>query len=214
MLMKTDYLGSPHIGIFCIMNDNISFVPRKCPKNFESLLKEELNVDVIKTSAAKTDLFGIFCVLNNKRMIVPDILEEEELEVFKDNLPEVLVLEEKYTALGNLIAMNDNGIVCFGGFKNLGQVLEKAVSVKVAGSDLVGSSLFVTNSGFLAHPDSSERELKKIEKALKVEGGLGTVNFGDSYVKSGIVGNKTGILTGFLTSGPELNRMDEIFILK
>lgn len=207
-------MGSPHIGIFCVMNDNLAFVPKGCPKTFEKFLKENLDVDVVKGSVARTNLFGIFCVLNNKKIIVPDILEKEELKIFRDNFSEVLILEEKYTALGNLIAMNDNGIVCSGDFKNLKSVLNNAVSIKIAGSDFVGSSLFVTNSGFLAHPDSTENELKKIEKVLKVEGDVGTVNFGDPFVKTGIIGNKKGILVGSLTSGPELNRIDEIFILK
>lgn len=210
MISKVNYFGFPHIGIFVSMNDDVALVPKNCPKRVEALIKK-LDVEVVKASVAKTGLFGIFCALNNRMIIVPDILEKEELKVMKDYFPEVLVLHEKYTALGNLIAMNDKGIGCIDFLK---KDIKNAVSIKVAGSDLVGSSLFVNNRGFLAHPDSSSSELKSFEKVFKVEGDVGTVNFGDPYVKSGIVGNEKGVLVGEFTSGPELNRIDDIFILE
>lgn len=210
MISKISYLGSPHIGIFIAMNDDTALVPRNCPKRIESIVRK-LDVEVVKTSIAKTGLFGIFCALNNQMIIVPDILEKEELKTLKDYFPEVLVLHEKYTALGNLIAMNDKGVGCPSFLK---KEVRGAVNLRVAGSDLVGSSLFVNNYGFLSHPDSTPSELRSFEKVFKVKGDVGTVNFGDPYVKSGIVGNEKGVLVGELTSGPELNRIDDIFILR
>lgn len=210
MIRKLDFFGSPHVGIFCALNDNVALVPHSCPKPFENALKE-LDVDVIKTSVSNTGLFGIFCALNNKMIIVPDILEKTELKILRDHFPEVLVLDEKYTALGNLISMNDHGTLLSHDFHSLKSKLHDALSSKVAGSDLVGSSLFVTNLGFLAHADSTREELKSFERVFKVKGDVGTVNFGDPFVKSGIAGNKRGVIVGSMTSGPELNRISDIF---
>ena len=207
MILKTNFNGSHHLGIFCVVNDNIAVVPLNSSKKFINQLKQNLEVDTVKTNMSNTSLIGIFSAANNKKIIVPNILEKEELNTLKDFFPEVLVLNEKYTALGNLIAMNDHGIACS---KYLKPILE-AVNLKIADSDLIGASLFVNNSGFLAHRDATKEELEKIEKIFNVKGGTSTLNFGDPFIKSGIIGNKKGIMIGGLTSGPELRKVDEIF---
>ena len=211
-IAKANFENSPYIGIFCVANDNTALIPMCSTKKFAGLVKEKLGVEVVKTTIANTSLISIFCIMNNNKIFVPDIIEKSELKILKDNFQEVIVLSQKYTALGNLVALNDKGAVCS---KYLYKTISKYIKTKsmtIAGSDLIGSCLFVTNKAFLAHIDTSEKELKGIEKALKVSGDCGTVNFGDSFVRSGIIGNKRGILTGSLTSGPELNRIDDIFL--
>lgn len=211
MIIKSDFVGSPHIGIFCIANDSICLAPYNCPQSFEEKIKEHLQVDVVKIGMAKTGLLGIFSAMNNKMIVTSDILEKEEIKTLKDYLPEVLVLDIKFTAIGNLVAMNDKAIVASPFLK---KKLKDSISLKVADSDLIGSSLFVNNKGFLAHRETTDDEVERLEKALKVKGGIGSVNLGDPYIKSGIVGNKYGLIVGSKTSGPELNRIDDIFILE
>ncbi|MEM0372717.1 MAG: translation initiation factor IF-6 [archaeon] len=210
MITKADFRGSPHIGVFCAANDDVCFVPMSCPPKLEQAIKDFLKTDIVKTSIAMTSLIGVFSALNNKMMIVPDILEKEEKKTLRDNVGELVVLDVKYTAVGNLVAMNDYGIACSEFMKD---EIKGAFSLKVADSDLVGSSLFVNNKGFLAHRECSGEELSEIKKIFKVNGDVGTVNFGDPYVRSGLVGNKHGMIAGAFTSGPELNRIDDIFIL-
>jgi translation initiation factor 6 len=211
MISKTSFQSSPHIGIFCTVNDEVAVTPLSAPRKFEEALKETLDVDIVKTTLSNTSLIGIFSVANNKKIIVPDILEKGELKILKEHFPEVLVLEEKYTAVGNLVAMNDKGIACS---KYLRNALSDALSIRIADSDLVGSTLFVSNAGFLCHRDASAKELKEIEHIFKVKGDATTINLGDPFIKSGLLGNKNGILAGALTSGPELNRIDDVFMFK
>ena len=209
---KANFENSPYIGIFCVANDNTALVPLSSPKGFVDTVKEKLDVEVVNTTIANTPLISIFCVMNNKKIFVPDILEKGELKVLKDNLPDVVVLSEKYTALGNLISLNDKGAVCSRYVhKTLSEHI-KAKSMTIAGSDLAASCLFASNKGFLAHIDTSEKDLAGLEEMLGVSGDCGTVNFSDPFVRSGIIGNKNGILVGSLTSGPELNRIDDIFL--
>jgi len=120
----------------------------------------------------------------------------------------VIVLRQKHTALGNLIAMNDKGIIAA---PLLSEDL-KQEGMKIAGTDLVGSATYVNNKAFITHRDAEETEVKHLEKVFKVPGGIGTVNMGDPFVKSAIIGNKKGLIVSMPTSGPELNRIDDIFI--
>ena len=212
MITKSDFNGSPHLGVFCLVNDNIAFVPFSISKRLEHLMQEELKVDLVKTSVAGTPLIGIFACMNNSKIIVPDVLEKEELKVFEDNVKEVIVLKEKYTALGNLIALNNHGAICSHYLRGVESIPAKAI--RVAGSDLIGSAVYANNAGFLAHRETSEKELKEIEAVLKVKGDAGTANFGDPFIKSGIIGNKHGLIVGRNTSGPEMQRIDEVFMLK
>jgi len=112
-----------------------------------------------------------------------------------------------------LIALNDKGTICA---KFIEKEMKKHIKVKsttVADNDVVGSVVCANNDGFIAHRDATDQELKIIEKVLKVKGDIGTVNFGDPYIKCGLVLNSNGVLVGELTSGPELNRIDDVFIL-
>lgn len=204
MIALADYNRSPHIGIFCAANDDYAIIPLGAQKSFEKIVRETLGVDIIRTSLLGSSLVSIFCALNNKKIIVPAIAEEKAIlaEHF-----DVIEISEKYTAVGNLVAMNDKGIVASRYIAELAD----AEKVTVANSDLVGSCLCVSNSGFLAHRDADRTELKIIEGALGVRGDVGTVNFGDPFVKSGLVANKRGVVAGFSTSGPELGRIHEVF---
>jgi translation initiation factor 6 len=202
---KADWHGSPHIGIFCIVTDEVAVIPPSTTRKFEELLKEKLLVDVVRTTLVNSSLLGIFAAAGAGRIFVPDITEREERRVLRDVFPEVVVLEERCTALGNLMALNGNGIASS---RHLGI----GEHVRVAGSDFVGSAVFATSKGFLAHRDASAAELKELERILKVRGGTGTVNMGDPFVRSGLVGNRNGVIAGTATSGPEMLRIDDIFM--
>jgi translation initiation factor 6 len=212
MIIKSDFNGSPHIGVFCLLNDHVAFVPYSVTPKFEHLLKAEFGVSVVKTSLAGTSLLGIFACINNSKIIVSDIIEKEETKVLEDHVSEVVQLNEKYTALGNLISLNDHGAVCSRYIKSTEEIPAK--QIKVADSDLIGSAIYSNNHGFLAHRDASQKELEEIQSVLKVKGDIGTLNFGDPLVKSGIIGNKRGVIVGKNTSGPEMQRVDEVFMLK
>ncbi len=212
VISKADFLGSPHIGIFCVTNDHLALVPNTCPKGFEDLVRTNLKVEIVKTSISNTGLFGVFCALNNKTLIVSDIIEENELKVIKDYFSDVVVLEDKYNALGNLIAMNDHGAIFSTYFEPMKEIIKNTVNIRVAGTGLIGSSVFVTNKAFLANPNSSAKDVEHMEKIFGVKGDIGTVNFGDPHIKSGLVGNKHGLLIGARSSGPELGRISEVFL--
>lgn len=207
VIYKTNFQNSPHLGVYCIANDNHALVPLTTTKGFEAIVREVLQVDVVRVSMANTFLLGIFSAACNSKIIVPSILEKHELKKLRDIFPEVIILEDKYTAVGNLVSLNDNGVAASSWLaQSLG-----TEPTRIAGSDFMGSAVFATNKAFLCHRDASKEELKKLEKTFKVKGDNGTINLGDPFVKTGLVGNKHGVLVGSKTTPPETLRLDEVF---
>ena len=172
-----------------------------------------MDTDAIKTTLMNSNLVGIFCTLNNKIAILPEGAEKREIKLFKDAGLDVIQIGGQFDALANLIVMNDNCVVCSPAIYPELKRHIKCEPLKVAGSDLTGSALFVTNAGFLAHRDASHAEVENLERLFKSKGNIGTVNFGDPFVRSGLVGNKKGIIAGLRTSGPEMARIDNTFLL-
>lgn len=209
MLDKSLYFNSPNIGIFSEANNKVAVVPPEATGKFKNTVKETLDVKLIETTICNSNLIGVFIAMNDDVVLVPPTATEREKRKLEKHL-EVVEVDTRYTAIGNLVSMNNNGTA-------ISHLLKKEVKgeiIRIAGSDIIGSSLFTTEDGFLAHRETSEKELKKAEEVLGVRGDIGTVNFGDPYVKTGLIGNTKGLLVGQRTTGPELNRIDEVFLLK
>jgi len=121
-------------------------------------------------------------------------------------------LSTKYTALGNMIVANDNAAIISENIredKRICDTLDVEVIAKdISGHQEVGTRLVATNKGYIAAADAQE-ELTELEHILKVPGQTGTVNRGIPYVKSGLIANSKGYITGSLTTGIELQRIDD-----
>ena len=68
----------------------------------------------------------------------------------------------------------------------------------------VGFLAVATNKGALTHPSLKEEERKFLTDILNVRVDVGTVNNGIPYVSTGAIGNRHGVITGVITTGPEL----------
>ncbi len=205
---KEDFYGDPNIGLFGLVTDSYTIIPRKM-KN-----QEILNKKVIFSQTARTDLNGIFLAGNSNGLLVPNILTDLELKKLKKTSVNVQKLKTNHTALGNLILCNDNGCVISKLLEKEKEKIEKCLNVNVkVGSildtEIVGSFCVATNKGFLLTTNASEKEFNFIKKCLKVDGDIGSVNFGSPFVKSGILANSNGVLIGNQTTGPEISRIME-----
>ncbi len=181
----------------------------------------ETNVLGVKTFGKTlygTGLIGMFCCGNSNGVLLPYFTEEKELRNFKTSLGEydvkTGVLKDDCTAIGNLIACNDKSAIVsplVKDIKTIKDVLDVEVVKKtVGGHNEAGACLAVTNKGFLAHPNAEE-ELSELESILGVKGLAGSVNCGFPFVKSGLIGNSKGYLTGMKTTGIELGVIDDAF---
>jgi translation initiation factor 6 len=220
ILLEIDLLsvkGSPHIGIYIFVNDEIAIVPQGLTKSEEEKIQEILDVDVIRARIASTDLIGVMIAGNNNGIVFPRNILDVELESLKPHLAgydlNIYVSRSKHTALGNLVSANSKrGIV--------GAILEEQEVKRMAETlgvelkqqnimhlDIPGSLLVVTDNGGVIHPDVDDNELSMLEDYFKVGIERATVNAGIPFIKSGLIANNHGALVGGKTTGPEILRI-------
>jgi len=209
---------SPNIGLFVKANDEIMIVPPGFADTKVDKLIEYLQVEEVRSSVAETRLVGPMTVMNNNGILVPATASDEEIDVLKQSSGQnVERLRSRFTAIGNLIAANDNGAVVSPLFKGeadqqIQDVLGvPAYSMTVGGFIQTGSMVVATNTGAGAHPKVTEEEIRSISDALQVQVEPLTVNGGVPFLSSGIVANSKSIVVGNLTSGPELIMVSRIF---
>jgi translation initiation factor 6 len=215
MLKRMNLTGSPNLGVYISVNDEVAIVPFNLSTEVEDIIKETLEVDTIKTSIAGCNLNGALAVGNSNGFVVSPYINEKELQTLEDAGLNVSLMPGKYTAVGNIIAANDHGAIV--GPK----VGEKAVKViedtlkvpveisSIADSNIIGSSSLVTNKGFLVHRDASYEELDFVEEVFKVEGNIGTVCKGMPLVGACGIANSQGAIVGESTTGPDMARLEE-----
>ena len=201
--------GEDFIGLLGHATEKYCILSNDFPKT------DILKTDILRTRIYSTNLVGMFCTGNSKGLLLPYFIEDDELEKIKKFLEPLGVEAEKindrHTALGNLIAANDNACILSPkllDYKTLEDVLQvETISMSLGGHEEVGACIMPTNKGFYATPDASDR-LKELERIFKVPGDVGTVNFGIPFVKSGLIANSNGYITGNRTSGIELGEID------
>lgn len=214
---RIDFNGNSNIGLFAFCNDNICLVGKEVPKKCIEKLEKVLKVPVHKIYIAGTSLVGVFLAGNNDTILVPSIAFENELKELDKLSINYKIIDTKFTALGNNILCNDNGAIISSEFEAKAKKdIQKALAIptsqqQIAEMDVVGSLCALNDKGGLVHRDASETELKKIEKLLKIDMEIGTVNFGSPYIKSAVILNKNGFLTGTQTTGPEIQHADYAF---
>jgi len=206
--LKTNFYGDPNIGLYGFATDKYSLLgikPRKI-----TILKTKLKV----SSIAGTDLVGIFAIGNKNGILLPKIAEDYEIKKLKKF--NIEIINSRKTALGNLILCNDNGCLIPKDFSKFKKQIQDALDVEVdigtiADLELLGSCARASNKGCLCHREATEKELEKIKNLLKVKVDIGTVGYGNPFIKAGIIVNSNGILVSDLTTGPELERIFEVF---
>ncbi len=213
-------LGSPHIGTYMVVTDSLALVPRGTDSELRRKIKEVLSVeDIVEISIAGTALIGIFAVASGKKVVVPSIVKEEEVEEMRSlGLSVDVVDTSNFNALGNVVLHNSRAAIFHPELdKEVVTQIATALSLRtythspVAGIPTVGSAAVVTDRGGLVHPNANDEELKRLSELFGVELDVGTVNFGIGFIKSGLVANNYGVLVGELTTGPEIVRVMKAF---
>ncbi|MCI6931149.1 MAG: translation initiation factor IF-6 [Methanobrevibacter boviskoreani] len=216
MLKRINLTGNPNLGVYIAVNEDVAIVPNNILESKEEILKEALDVDVVKCSIAGSNLAGALLVGNSNGFIVSPFIYDRELATLKEaGIENIVPLPDKYTAVGNILVANDNGAIISPKVSETAvDVIEETLDVdvtqaEIAGYDIIGSLVSVTNKGFLTHKDSSPEDLKLLEDTLGVEGNVGTVNRGIPLVGACSVSNSKGVIVGEDTTGPEMARIEE-----
>lgn len=208
---QINILGENFVGLFGIATDKFAILSKNFP------IQKVFNVPTIRIRIYGTNLIGIFCAGNSNGLLLPYFVVDSEIKELKKELKEFDInisrIEDKYNAIGNLIACNDKGAIISPKISNNRKSIEDTLGVesavmKIAGREEVGSCIVATNKGFLTHIGSQE-QIKEISNVLKVNGMTSSVNSGFPFVRSGVIANSYGYITGMRTTGIELNRIDD-----
>ena len=154
---------------------------------------------------------------NSSHLIAPSFLPESDMKRVSDlalKLDLELIKLDTNHAVGNIMLINDHGVLVSPALERHKTQLERSLGIKcevgtVAGLWIVGSAAFATNKACLVNPQITDLESSLIEKTLNVSLDVGTVNFGSPYPGSGIIANSKGFVVGNASSGPELGRIAE-----
>ena len=216
-IYRYTFYKSPNIGIFVRANDSVMLIPQGFAETKSDKLAEYLQVRPVQTSIAGTRLIGPMSVMNNNGILLPALADDEEVAWLRQSTGlRVERLSSKFTAVGNLIAANDNGAL-------VSPLLEEAESqvqdvlgvpthsIGISGFVQTGAVVVATNAGAAVHPKATEDEVKAVSEALQVPAEPLTINGGVPFLSSGIVGNTKTVIVGSLTSGPELIMLSRIF---
>ena len=215
MLKRINLTGNPNLGVYISVNDEVAIVPFNLPTEMEPVMKEALEVDLIRTSIAGCNLNGVLSTGNSNGFVLSPHATDREVEVLEDAGLNVARLPGKYTAVGNILAVNDYGAMAGPNIKEeTVKVIEDTLKVPVeiyqfADSKIVGSASIVTNKGALLHRDTLSAELEHVEEFFKVESNIGTVCKGMPLVGACGIANSNGVMVGENTTGPEMARIEE-----
>jgi len=216
-VLTTNFNGMYNMGLYGFANDEFALIGRELPEELAEQFVEVLKVPVHRISIAGTSLIGVFVVGNNKKILVPGIIFDEEKQVLKDLGINFEVFDTKLTCLGNNMIVGDKSAIISKEFteseeKRLAVSLGVSVVREKLGDVFSVGSLVVLNQSrakALMSNDFSRVDQRLIEKTFGVVAVPGSVNMGSPYVRSGIICNVNGFIIGSNSGGPEITNADE-----
>jgi len=210
--------GNPYVGVFVTASEKWALIPESAPDKVELAIRRSLGAEVVRATIGESPLLGILCVINSKGLLLGNLVKEEEVDRIRKAVGDALVVdvldEIRENALGNMILTNDSTAIVSPlipppARTKIADTLDvEVVQMKLGGSNFVGALGVATNRGVLLSPILSDDEVNTLISLMKVpKGGIGTVNRGNVFVKSGVVANSRGALVGFDTTGIEMMRI-------
>jgi translation initiation factor 6 len=207
----TSIIGSASIGVYSLATEKFVVIPKMVPLSKAEQAAEWLKVKLVHTSIGGSLLAGSLACANSNGILLSPFVREEELAAIKSCFDgNIMVMQTKRTAYGNLVLANDHGALADPRFKEpqIKQIAEtlgvEVFQGEIAGLPYVGSLAVATNKGVLAHPLLKAEEKKLLESVFKVPVDVGTINCGIPYVGTGLIANSHAAVAGSMTTGPEM----------
>jgi len=218
-IFKYDVYRGPNIGVYISTNDDFVLLPMGFAKSKAEKLGKYLEAKPLYVSVANTRLMGALMSMNNHGILLPTTAYQDEYDFLKKETGlEVGVLDSKYTALGNVICVNDKGAIASpwlsrSDVETIKQILDvEVVQKRISGLNQVGAMMVANNSGAVIHPEADEEDMKMFANVLGVKIVHATINAGVPYVESGILANNHAIVVGSMTTGPEIMMLTRAFL--
>ncbi|HIF05105.1 MAG TPA: hypothetical protein EYQ80_06930 [Candidatus Poseidoniales archaeon] len=109
-LKATDMLGTGQVGVHVAMVGRVLFAPLQLTKTDVESLEETLGMEVAQLSIGGSALVGALIAGNTNGIAVADIATEEDLDRLT-SFGDVVVMESGVNAAGNLLIVNENGVI-------------------------------------------------------------------------------------------------------
>jgi translation initiation factor 6 len=217
MIARTNFEGDSNVGAYGIATDRFVFISPNISEKSLSDVERVFNLPLIQSTVATLDAIGLMSATTSNGILVPYTTTDDELKRLKQS-SEVNVdwIDDKMTALGNIIATNDNGAICHPDFsslsiKKISDVLGvEVVPGTIAKLPIVGANSVITNQGAVVHPLATDDEIDQLSQLLKVHVEVGTVNRGSPYTSLGVLANGDGMIAGSDTTGVELAHISQV----
>ncbi|CAE6484097.1 unnamed protein product [Rhizoctonia solani] len=241
MAVRLQFENSSDIGVFSKLTNSYCLVSVGGSTNFYSTFESELGgvIPIVNTTIGGTRIIGrltagkLFaldnCIYinyfigNRHGLLVPASTTDQELQHLRNSLPDSVAIqrvEERLSALGNVIACNDYVALVHPDIdRETEEIIADVLKVEVfrqtvADNVLVGSYCVITNQGGLVHPRTSVQDQDELSSLLQIPLVAGTVNRGSDVLGAGLVANDWCAFTGFDTTAPEITVIEATFKLQ
>jgi translation initiation factor 6 len=217
MIARTDFEGDSNVGAYGIATDSFVFTSSNMSEKGLDAIERTFNLPLVQSTVATLDAVGLVSIATSNGILVPYTISDDELEQIKAaSGVNVDWLDDKMTALGNIIVANDNGAMCHPdfNFKSRQKISDtlgvEVVTGSIAKLPIVGANTVATNKGAIVHPLATEGEIELLAQLLKVEVEVGTVNRGSPFTSLGVLANIDGMIAGTETTGVELAHISQV----
>ncbi len=213
---KLEIGDNPHVGVYASVSNEYGLFPNVLTKEQEKDIVEALDINIVRINLGQSTINGAISKLYKNKVVLTDSSSKIDQKYLESQGLEVLKISG-YHAVGNLILVNDKGLVLSSEFskKHVEDISEffglKSNVMNLGGISVVGAMASLNNKNIAVCPHITKEEFSALTKIFKVKGNIATVNYGDPYVANGLLINDKGVVMGSLTSGYEIIRIDDIF---
>ncbi|XP_063901990.1 eukaryotic translation initiation factor 6-like [Zophobas morio] len=224
MAVRIKFENSCDIGVYASLTNSYCLVASGGGESFFSTFAAELehHIPVVHAFIGGCRIIGAQIVGNKHGLLVPSITTDQELQHLRDSLPDTVVIqriEERHSALGNVIACNDYvGLIHPNLDKESEDIIADVLQIEVFRhtidhSVLTGSHCVLSNHGCLLPPFVSVQDMQEAASLLQVPVAAGTVNRGQECLGGGMVVNDWCAFVGADTTSMEISQIENIFRL-
>jgi len=222
MATRASYEHLVEIGVFSMITNAYALVGQTTSENYYSLLQRNLSkhIPVIHCTIGGTRNIGSCCVGNKNGLLVSSMCTDQELMEIRNKLPEnvkVARIDERLSALGNIVACNDYVALVHPDIdRETQEIIQDTLKVDevfrtmIGGIPLVGSSIRFTNRGGIVSPRVTRDEMNQLVELLQIPLIAGTVNNGSYLLSAGLIANDWAAFVGQDSTGVEIQVVEKI----